>query len=122
MKHESHNQRVGRVGEDAAAAWYEAAGHVVVDRNWRNRDGELDLVVLLHDGHRRPSVAFVEVKARTSSRFGPGVLAVDGRKQERIRHLAAAWLSAQRVRFESVRFDIADVDGNGTVTVYPEAF
>ena len=36
---------VGQHGEDAAAAWYTAAGYEILDRNWRVREGELDLVV-----------------------------------------------------------------------------
>ncbi len=125
----SHNQRAGRAGEDAAARWYEAQGYVIVDRNWRNEAGELDLVAARRPGRSRRSgprqaaaVVFVEVKFRSSPRFGEAVLAVGWKKQERIRRLAGAWLSQQPVRFGSIRYDIVDVDGDETVTVYEDAF
>src|SRR5205809_259246 len=55
-------------GEDAVAAWYESQGYQIVARNWRCREGELDLIV--RDGR---TFVFCEVKARTSTVFGaPG--------------------------------------------------
>ena len=55
----------GQAGEDRAAAWYRAHGYAVLDRNWRCREGELDLVV-----RRGRTLVFVEVKARRTDRFG----------------------------------------------------
>ena len=52
---------LGRRGEDAAASWYEAGGYVVLDRNWRCSEGELDLVAARVDGS---VVVFCEVKTR----------------------------------------------------------
>ncbi len=118
----THNQALGRLGESAAALWYEANGYVVVERNWHGDAGELDLIAVQF-ARRRPQVAaFVEVKTRTSQRFGEGVLAVGHKKQERIRRLSGQWLSEQRARIETVRFDIVDVDGNGHLKVYQAAF
>ena len=118
----THNQLVGRFGEDAAAEWYEANGFTVVDRNWRGHAGELDLVAVSFVRRRPQIVAFVEVKTRSSSRFGSGVLAVGPQKQQRIRRLAGQWLSEQRARIDTVRFDIVDVDRRGHVQVYVAAF
>jgi putative endonuclease len=118
----THNQSLGRLGEQAAARWYEAHGYTVVARNWRGQAGELDLVVVAFVRRRPQIVAFVEVKTRTSSRFGAGVLAVGHKKQERIRRLAGQWLSEQRTRVDTVRFDIVDVDGRGNLQVYEAAF
>ena len=56
---------LGIAGEDAAAAWYEANGYEVVARNWRCREGELDLVV-----RRNRTIVFCEVKTRTPTRSG----------------------------------------------------
>lgn len=118
----THNQSLGRFGEEVAARWYEANGFTVVDRNWRGHAGELDLVAVTFV-HRRPqTVAFVEVKTRMNRRYGSGVLAVGAEKQQRIRRLAGQWLSEQRARIETVRFDIVDVDGRGHLEVYIAAF
>jgi putative endonuclease len=99
-----HRRRLGIAGEDAVAAWYEAAGYRVVDRNWRCREGELDLVVI-RDG----SLAFCEVKTRASTRFGAPVEAVTATKQRRLRMLAARWLAEHDTRRHDLRFDVASV-------------
>lgn len=110
-------QEVGRAGEDAAAGWYQARGFRVLDRNWRVRNGEIDLIC--SDG---VVMVFCEVKTRTSSRFGRGVEAVDRRKQQRIRSLAVQWLQAAHRPHLDVRFDVADVDGAGNVEVIEGCF
>ena len=97
---------LGAQGEELVARWYRARGYTVVDRNWRCRDGELDLI-LERDG----TIVFCEVKTRSSSAFGTGLDAVTRVKQLRIRRLAAQWLltrgPARRPR--QVRFDVAAV-------------
>jgi putative endonuclease len=95
---------LGQRGEDLVAAWYEAEGYTVLDRNWRCRAGELDLVV-----RRGSTVVFCEVKTRTSTRFGAPVEAVTATKQRRLRSLAGQWLAARNVRGADLRFDVASV-------------
>lgn len=108
---------VGVAGEAAAAAWYEARGGVVLARNWRCREGELDLVVLVPGG----TVAFCEVKARSSLAFGSPLEAVTPAKQAQVRSLARRWLASSGGRPAAVRFDVAGVLG-GSVEVIEDAF
>ena len=96
---------LGALGEQAAAEWYEAHGYSVTDRNWRVREGELDLVLLAADG----SIVFCEVKTRSSDRFGSPLEAVTPVKQRRLRTLAALWLAAHEGIGGAVRFDVAGV-------------
>jgi putative endonuclease len=114
-------RRLGIAGEDAVAAWYETAGYRVIDRNWRCRDGELDVVVTRGD-----TLVFCEVKTRASTRFGVPVEAVTATKQRRLRMLAARWLAEHNVRRRTLRFDVASVmrgaDGQLTVEVLEDAF
>jgi putative endonuclease len=114
-------RRLGNAGEDAVAAWYETAGYRVVDRNWRCRAGELDIVVTRSD-----TLVFCEVKTRASTRFGVPVEAVTAAKQRRLRMLAARWLSEHNTRRRTLRFDVAsvmrDTDGELTVEVLEDAF
>ena len=84
-----HHQRLGARGEQLAADWYTARGYQVVARNWRCREGELDLVVA-RDGE----LVFCEVKSRSSDRFGTPAEAVTPAKQRRLRVLAARFLAA----------------------------
>ncbi|HYD08775.1 MAG TPA: YraN family protein [Acidimicrobiales bacterium] len=107
----------GESGEALAAAWYEAAGYEVVARNWRCREGELDLVV-----RRGRTIVFCEVKARRTTRFGTPGESITHEKKQRIRHLAARWLrEASGARPGEIRFDVAAVL-DGRVEVVQGAF
>ena len=97
-------RRLGVAGEDAVAQWYEAAGYDVLDRNWRCRDGELDLVVIRDD-----TLVFCEVKTRASTRFGAPFEAVTATKQRRLRNLALRWLADHATHRRKLRFDVASV-------------
>jgi putative endonuclease len=114
-------QSLGAAGEDLAAAWYESAGYDVLDRNWRCREGELDLVIAAAG-----VVVFCEVKTRRGDTFGTPAEAVTLSKQRRIRRLAVFWLAEHRVRARRVRFDVASVRLDGrtgaTVDVVSDAF
>ena len=95
---------LGQRGEDLVARWYETGGYEILDRNWRRREGELDLIL-----GRGRTVVFCEVKTRTSDRFGAPVEAITRVKQQRIRALAARWLAEHRVGGRDLRFDVASV-------------
>ena len=107
---------LGARGEDAVAAWYAARGYQIVARNWRCREGELDLVV-----RRAGVLVFCEVKTRSSAAFGAPVEAVTWRKQQRLRLLARQWLLAHDGRPGRMRFDVASVLA-GRVEVLQDAF
>jgi putative endonuclease len=107
---------LGAAGETAAAAWYEARGYEVVARNWRCRDGELDLV--LRQGRK---IVFCEVKARTSDAFGLPAEAVTFQKRARIRRLAARWIDEAPVHPREIRFDVAAILG-GELEIIEGAF
>jgi putative endonuclease len=110
-------QHLGAHGEDRAARWYLARGFVVVDRNWRVRGGEIDLV--LQHGSQ---LVFCEVKTRTTDVFGSGLEAVTWAKQQRLRTLAHAWLAAHpSVAYRAIRFDVASIVG-GVIEVAEGAF
>jgi putative endonuclease len=111
-------QRLGATGEDRAAAWYRRQGYEVVERNWRCREGELDLIC-----SRGRQLVVCEVKTRSSLAFGHPAEAVTRVKQLRIRGLAARWLAEGRAPFSpsEVRFDVAAVLP-GEVDVIQAAF
>ena len=111
-------QRLGASGEDQAASWYISQGYQVVDRNWRCREGEIDLVCT-----RGRTVVFCEVKTRTSSAFGHPAEAVTATKQRRLRVLATRWLQATDapVRGRDIRFAVAAILG-GELDVIEAAF
>ncbi|AXH94887.1 YraN family protein [Ornithinimicrobium avium] len=96
---------VGDRGEDLALAHLEALGWVVVERNWRCRLGEIDLVLRDPDG----LLVFCEVKTRRSDRCGLPVEAVGRDKARRLRTLAWAWLQERGVRAPRFRIDLVGV-------------
>ncbi|MEZ5243554.1 MAG: YraN family protein [Acidimicrobiales bacterium] len=106
---------LGNWGERKVARHYESAGYEVLDRNWRVRGGELDLVL-----GRGDEIVFCEVKTRSSARFGSGLEAVGARKQQFLRRTAVSWLDAHDRRGR-LRFDVAAVTG-GQVEVVEAAF
>jgi putative endonuclease len=111
-----YRQRLGAIGEQRAAEWYGEAGYEVVARNWRCREGEIDLVAV-----GRGAVVFCEVKTRTSDRFGVPAEAVTPLKQARLRALAAQFLRDHPQPSQRLRFDVASVR-SGKVDVIEGAF
>jgi putative endonuclease len=99
---------LGRRGEDVAAEHLAARGLVVLDRNWRCREGELDLIAA--EGDR---LVVAEVKTRSGVGFGVPAEAVTAPKAGRIRRLAQRWLAERHAAggsgFAEVRFDVVAV-------------
>jgi putative endonuclease len=95
---------LGAYGEDVAARYLTSAGMVLLDRNWRCAEGEIDLV--LRDG----SVLVVcEVKTRTSYLCGTPHEAITEAKLDRLRRLGRAWIGEHGVRVEESRVDLVAV-------------
>jgi putative endonuclease len=106
---------LGRYGEEVAAAYLVAAGLMIVARNWRCREGEVDIIAL--DGD---VLVICEVKTRRGVGFGTPLDAVTPAKAARLRRLAVRWLTDQRTgevttaaeefaRYTEVRFDVVSV-------------
>lgn len=100
----NERKAVGAYGERLAERHLLDQGLVVLDRNWRCRDGEVDLI--LRDGD---DVVFCEVKTRRGDRYGSPAEAVNPAKVHRLRRLAARWLAESTVRPREVRFDVVAV-------------
>lgn len=97
---------LGRWGEDLAAEHLVATGARVLARNWRCRQGELDIVALEPGG----TVVFCEVKTRSGTGFGEPAEAVGPVKARRIRAVACQWLTEHRPPGAGeLRFDVVSV-------------
>jgi putative endonuclease len=95
---------VGRYGEDLAARHLRESGLAILERNWRCRDGEIDIVA--RDGD---ALVMCEVKTRSGTGFGTALEAVTPAKAARLRRLATQWLAARRLSVPEVRFDVIGV-------------
>lgn len=103
----ARTQALGRYGENAAARALAAAGLTVLDRNWRCREGELDIVAM--DGD---TLAVCEVKTRSERGFQSPAEAVDQTKADRLLLLAERWLAERwkaPVPPGGVRIDLVSV-------------
>ncbi len=95
---------VGRKGEKLARNLLAEKGYRILERNYRSRLGEIDLVC-----QDQGTVVFVEVKTRTQDRFGIPAEAVRPRKQHRLRRLAQGYLISHGLESCNVRFDVLSI-------------
>ena len=95
---------LGERGEEAAARHLLSLGYIILERRFRTRAGEIDLVA--RDGD---TLVFVEVKARTSLACGRPAEAVDGRKRGRIVRAASLYLARHGGGEAPCRFDVVEV-------------
>ena len=109
---EVDRSRLGSEAEERCAAWLECAGYRICERNWLEREGELDIVAE-HDGF----LCFVEVRMRTSARFGDPSLTVTYEKQRRVVRAALRYLQRRPARGRMIRFDVMTVLGRGSGAV-----
>lgn len=100
----NHNQALGAYGELVAARFLTRQGMVLLDHNWRCPQGEIDLV--LRDGR---TLVICEVKTRTSNDYGTPHEAIDKRKVDRLRRLAACWLRVHDAHPDDIRLDLVAV-------------
>lgn len=111
----SRNKTIGAFGEKVVADLLLSQGASIVDRNWRIKEGEIDIVVQLPSG----AFAFVEVKARTSLAYGHPLEAITRDKAHRLQRLAMAWLATHQSFGHEFRIDCAAVmistDGQFTI-------
>lgn len=120
MATQSHNQRLGALGERIAERWLTRKGWRIVYRRFRNGRRDIDLVA-----QRDETIAFVEVKARKGSAFGDPVEAVHHRKQRELAKSAHVWIDRHGRAEERYRFDVVGVllDGERVLVKHvPNAF
>lgn len=123
MDNRHKNKETGRLGEEAAAAFLAAKGYRILDRNFRCKGGEVDIIARApHSGF----LVFAEVKARRGTGFGLPQQAVNPFKQRQISKAALFWLSKNRLHGCDARFDVMAVfladDGNHKIEHIENAF
>jgi putative endonuclease len=97
--------QLGALGEQLAVEHLSSLGLRILQRNWRCRYGELD--VIAEEADR--TVVFVEVKTRTGDGFGGVAQAVTPQKVRRVSRLAGVWLAEQDRRWPAIRIDVIGV-------------
>ena len=98
-----HKTRLGPWGEEIAARCLELKGFEIVERNFRCRYGEIDIIA-----KNAEFLVFAEVKLRKSAKFGAAREFVDRRKQEKLSASAALWLEEHETELQP-RFDVVEI-------------
>lgn len=122
--HSTDSRRaLGQWGEEQAADYLSNLGVRILERNWRARSGEIDMI-----GEMDGRLIFVEVRTRRpSGRFGTAAESVDARKQKQVRETALVYLHATRQMTRSCRFDVVavtagSIHAKADITHIPNAF
>jgi putative endonuclease len=113
-------QQLGSEGESIACAELERLGYLIVERNYRSRFGEIDIVA-----DDNGTVVFVEVKTKTTDSFGDPVEEVTPQKQRQIVSMGQEYATYRCPPHTPCRFDVVAVDLSVTptrITVFQDAF
>lgn len=95
----------GRSGEKRAASYLKKKGYQVIEMNYRSKFGEIDLIA-----KKDEELIFVEVKARSSAKFGMGYESVTAQKQEKLVKTAQIYMMEKGEK--PCRFDVISIDGD----------
>ena len=102
----------GNAGEQQAASYLERIGMRVLERNFKTKIGELDIIA-----REGPTLVFVEVRMRSTTTFGNAVEMVNHNKQRRVSRLAWQYIKLRRPRFDTARFDVVGITAGDLVHI-----
>lgn len=94
---------LGKKGEDEAARYLKTYGYIILEKNFRSRFGEIDLIA-----RDRDTIVFVEVKSRTGSGFGSPAEAVGRKKLQSIIMTSEIYLSRKMDVIRNIRYDVIE--------------
>jgi putative endonuclease len=110
----------GNIGEIQAAGFLESLGYQILFRNYRTRGSEIDIIA-----REKDTICFIEVKSRSSDRFGSPEEAVTLVKQRKIVRAASIFLQENHLEDRSCRFDVVAIirqDGKEKFSLIRDAF
>lgn len=114
-------QNLGKLGEDLAVDALVARGYAILDRRYRTRHGEIDIVA-----EDAGTIVFVEVRARATAEFGHAAESLTPYKQRKVAAMAVDYLARRHLTSRPCRFDVVAIDdaneSRPQITIYPNAF
>ncbi|MHB8123932.1 MAG: YraN family protein [Desulfuromonadaceae bacterium] len=121
--HSGGNKGTGEFGEEVAANFIIGCGYRILERNFRCKGGEVDIIA---EDPADNSLVFVEVKTRKGLSYGVPQLAVTPFKQRQISKAALTWLGKKRLHDHNARFDVIAIllhtDGSHAIDHIKNAF
>jgi putative endonuclease len=97
-------KELGKKGEEVALRFLKKRGYRIIEKNYVCKMGEMDIIA-----KERDTLAFIEVKTRTSTEFGPPQLAVNASKQRQLSKVALNYLNEKRLKDVKARFDVVAI-------------
>lgn len=117
------NKGTGELGEELASHFLIARGYRILERNFRCKGGEVDIIAR---DPKEKSLVFIEVKTRRGLSYGVPQLAVTPFKQRQISKAALTWLGKNRLHDQNARFDVIAIllhtDGQHAIDHIKNAF
>lgn len=107
-----NNKNIGNIGEDLALSFLIQNGYKILEKNFRTNFGEIDIIA-----QKRNTIVFIEVKTRTSIKYGYPYEAVNYRKQQKIKKVSQSYIKLNNLRNFQYRFDIIEVFINGNYKI-----
>lgn len=101
-----NKQIIWKLGENVACEFLKENGYVLIERNFRCRQGEIDIIL---KDTVKGDLVFVEVKTRTNSLYGHPVEAVNNYKQKHIYNSAKYYIYKNRINDIPIRFDVIEI-------------
>ena len=101
-------KNLGNAGENFAARYLEQHGYKILEKNFRVRSAEIDIIAQIGD-----VIVFVEVKTRSNTRHGLPAEAVNFRKQKKIIEAASVFLQDEKYFDSPCRFDVIEIYSDG---------
>ncbi len=111
-----HKKLLGKIGENSAAKFLKKQGFKILEQNYKNPFGEIDIIA--RDGEY---TVFVEVKTRLSDAFGAPCEAVDYKKRKKYERIAKGYMVSKGISDSAVRFDVIEIE-NGKINHIKDAF
>ncbi|MEG0372030.1 MAG: YraN family protein [Clostridium sp.] len=102
-----NNKQKGLLGEDKASEYLSSLGFDILDRNYRTKKGEIDIIACINE-----IVIFIEVKLRSSFKYGYPIEAINSKKVITIKSVAQDYIQSKNLWDYPVRFDVIEVFAN----------
>ena len=97
-------KELGKKGEELALRFLKKRGYRIIEKNYVCKMGEMDIIA-----REKDTLAFIEVKTRTTTEFGPPQLAVNSSKQRQLSKVALTYLKAKQLEDVKARFDVVAI-------------
>lgn len=104
-----NNKNLGAVGENLAAIFLTKSGYKIIERNYKIKIGEIDIIA-----QNKEYIVFIEVKTRTGTKHGLPCQSVNFKKQTVIGKVASVYLAQRHIENKSCRFDVIEVLHQGS--------